>query len=112
MYLLHAGLTAMCPHGASLQATPSQVRVKLSGQFALVQSDIAMVSGCPWQIPGLPTPVLDPCLKVQWLMGSLRIKLSGQPALLKSSPSLSTSVTQIPAGPAQIMLTQLRVKGQ
>ena len=111
MYLLHAGLTAMCPHGASLQATPSQVRVKLSGQFALVQSDTAMVSGCPWQIP-VATPVPDPCLKVQWLMGSLRIKISGQPALLKSSPSLCSSVSQIPAGPAQIMLTQLRVKGQ
>lgn len=111
MYLLHAGLTAMCPHGAPLQTIPSQVRVKLSGQFALVQSDTAMVSGCPWQIPG-PTPVPDPCLKVQWLMGSLRIRLSGQPALLKSSPSLSSSVSQIPAGPAQIMLTQLRVKGQ
>lgn len=111
MYLLHVGMTAMCPHAASVQATPSQVRVKLGGQIAHVQSDMGMVSGCPWQIPGAP-PVPDPCLKVQWLMGSLRIKMGGQPALLKSNPSLCTSVTQIPAGPAQITVTQVRVKGQ
>lgn len=111
MYLAHVGMTAMCPHGASVQVTPSQVRVKVGGQIALVQSDMGMVSGCPWQIPGSP-PIPDPCLKVQFLMGATRIKLSQQPALLTTSSSLCQSVTQIPAGPASVSQSQIKVRGQ
>ena len=106
--LLHQGMTAMCPHAGQVQATPSQVRVKVGGQLALVQSDLCMVSGCAFTVGTKP----QPCVKVQWIVAAVRVKMGGQPALLKTSVGLCQSADQIPAGPPQIVQSQVRVSGQ
>ena len=106
--MLHVGMTAMCPHGGQVQATPSQVRVKVGGQIALVQSDLCMVAGCVFTVGTKP----QPCVKIQWIVASLRVKLGGQPALLQSSTGLCLSADQIPAGPPNIVQTQVRATAQ
>lgn len=108
MQLLHLGLTAMCPHGGQVQAIPSQARVRLSGQPALILSDACMIAGCAFMVGPKP----QPCVKIQWMMGALRIKIGGQPALLKTSMALCLSADQIPAGPPNVLNCQMRVKGQ
>jgi hypothetical protein len=110
-FLLNVGLVAMCPHGAPINAVSTNVRVKAMGQPIACIGDIFMVSGCPFQIPVGPATKPQPCLTVQWLKPDLRVRIMGRPALLKSSPSLCFSPEQIPQGPANVQVTQMRVRG-
>lgn len=107
--LIHEGFTAMCPHGAGqVQAMASSKRVKLSGQAAVTISDTFTISGCPFTVPpGKP----QPCVKVQWIVPAKRVLIDKKPALLKDSTNICLSADQIPAGSANIVVTQMRVKG-
>jgi uncharacterized Zn-binding protein involved in type VI secretion len=107
-YLYQVGATAMCPHGGQVTAIPSAPRVTLGGSPATVISDQFMIAGCAFTTP-VPKP--QPCVKVLWLMGALRVKINGQPAVLVDSKGVCQSVEQIPQGPPSVTLTQLRVKG-
>ncbi|MFV8748926.1 hypothetical protein ACNOYE_00085 [Nannocystaceae bacterium ST9] len=96
-----------CPHGAKVTHPPSQVRVKIGQGFALTVADKGMVGGCPFTLPnGKPSP----CMTVEWSAPALRIKLSGQAALLASSVGLCKSPEQAAQGPA-IASPSPRVKG-
>ena len=70
-----------------------------------------MVSGCPFQIPVGAGTKPQPCIKIQWIKPALRVKINGQPALLQDSSGLCQSAEQIPQGPPQVVVTQMRVKG-
>jgi len=100
--------TAMqCPHGAKVSHVPSQVRVLINKGAALTVGDSGLVAGCPFALPnGKPSP----CTAVQWTAPAVRIKLSGQPALLASSIGLCKSPEQAPQGPV-IASPSPRVKG-
>lgn len=106
-FLLHVGATVMCPHGGQVQISPGNPRVKVGGQPVATMADMYMVSGCP--IP--PNPPPGPCLRVQWLVPAVRVRVGGQPVILQSSSGLTFTVTQAPAGPPQVVMTQVRVKG-
>jgi hypothetical protein len=110
--MLQVGLTAMCPHGGQVQAVAASPRVKMSGQLALVQSDTFTISGCPFQIPPPVGPKPQPCVKVQWLVAAMRVKIGGTPVLITSSTGLCQSAEQIPQGSPNIVVTQIRVKAQ
>jgi len=105
-FLFHVGATALCPHGGQVQPVPSSPRVLVSGQPVVTASDTTMVAGCPMTTPaGSP----QPCLTVQWLVPAVRVKVMGVPVILSDSSSLCNGS---PApGPANIVVTQLRVKG-
>ncbi|HVH98162.1 MAG TPA: hypothetical protein VM869_05620 [Enhygromyxa sp.] len=96
-----------CPHGAKATHVPSQVRVLIGSAPALTVADVGMVAGCPFQLPG-PKP--SPCVTIQWTAPAVRVKLSGQPALLSSSVGLCKSPEQAPQGPV-IASPSPRVKG-
>jgi len=106
-YLVQVGAKLLCPHGGQVQITSINVRVKAGGQAVATVNDLYMVSGCPLQPP--PAGPSPPCQKVQWMMGALRVKIGGQPALLQSAVGLC--IPSIPPGPPQVVMTQLRVKG-
>lgn len=96
-----------CPHGAKATHVPSQMRVLISSAPALTVSDAGMVAGCPFTLPnGKPSP----CVTIQWSAPAVRVKLSGQPALLSSSVGLCKSPEQAPQGPV-IASPSPRVKG-
>ena len=108
--LLHVGATIQCPHAGSASVVPSNMRVKVGGQPVAVLPDTTTVAGCPFQIPvGVGTKP-QPCVVVRWLVPALRVKVSGQPALLKTSSGLCQSVEQIPQGPPNVVVTQVRAK--
>jgi hypothetical protein len=106
--LFQVGATAMCPHGGQVSVVPTNTRVLLGGQPAAVLADQFLVAGCAFTVPpGKP----QPCVKVQWLVPAARVLIGGQPAILQSSTGLCLSADQIPAGPPNVVVTQLRVSG-
>lgn len=110
-FLLNAASQIICTHGAPATTVPSQTRVLLSGQPALVVSDMPTVAGCPFQIPIPSGTKPQPCVTIQWLVPATRVRINGQPALLQTSTGLCKSAEQIPQGPPTVVVTQPRVKG-
>lgn len=102
-FLLHVGATVICAHAGQAQATVPNPRVMVSGQPTVTLSGPWVVAGCG--LTGTPTP---PCVTANWVMGATRLLSGGQPLLLQDSQS----VTVAPGTPLQILVTQLRVKGQ
>jgi hypothetical protein len=110
-FLQHVGLTAICPHGGQISVVSTNTKVKAMGQFVAVMGDIYNVAGCPFQIPAGPVTKPQPCIKVQWIVPALRVKVMGKQVLLKSSTGICQSAEQIPQGPPNVIMTQMRVKG-
>lgn len=106
--LLHVSATIMCPHAGSASIVASNSHVKVGGQFVAVLPDTTTVAGCPFQIPVGPALKPQPCVTVKWLVPAVRVKVGGQPALLKSSSALCQSAEQIPQGPPNVVMTQMR----
>ncbi len=109
--LYHVAAMAQCPHSGQINTTSTNVRVKVSGQYVATVSDTSTVAGCTFQVPIGTGTKPQPCVRVQWLSPALRVKVSNQPVLLKSSSGLCQSAEQIPQGAPSITTTQPRVKG-
>jgi hypothetical protein len=105
--IVNVGATAMCPHGGQVSIVSSNTRVMLGGAAAATFSDTFTIAGCAFTVPG-PKP--QPCVKVQWLVPALRVLVSKQPVILQNSTGLCLSAEQIPQGPPNVVMTQLRVK--
>lgn len=78
-YLLTAGSIVQCLHGgqASFQ---TRSPVKIAGQPVLTRASVTTVSGCT-----LPPPAGGPCVTAMWTVAATKIKIAGQPALLRDS---------------------------
>lgn len=109
--LQHVGLIAICPHGGQVSVVSTNTRVKVMGQAVAVLGDNYTIAGCPFQIPAGPVMKPQPCVKVQWIVPAMRVKVMGKQVLLKSSTGLCLSAEQIPQGPPNVIMTQMRVKG-
>lgn len=107
--LYHVSATTLCPHGGNASTISSNTRVKVSGMPVATLSDTTLVAGCPFTV-GPPTKP-QPCVKVQWLTPAVRVKVMGNPVLLKTSTGLCQSAEQIPQGPPNVVATQVRAKG-
>jgi hypothetical protein len=107
-FLLHVGITATCPHGGQISVVSTNTRVKVSGQTVAVMGDNFTVPGCAFTVP---TNKPQPCIKVQWIVPAMRVKVCGKQVLLQSSTGLCQSAEQIPQGPPNIVSTQTKVKG-
>jgi uncharacterized Zn-binding protein involved in type VI secretion len=107
-FLLHVGATAICPHAGQISIISSNTRVMLAGQPAATLADTYTIAGCPFTVPpGKP----QPCVTVRWLVPAMRVMINGNPAILQNSVGLCQSAEQIPQGPPNVIVTQVRVKG-
>ena len=106
--VLHVGATVLCPHAGQVSIQSSNTRVKVSGQMVATASDIYTVAGCPFTVPG-PKP--QPCVTARWVVPATRVRVNGQPVILKTSSGICQSAEQIPQGPPNVTATQTRVKG-
>lgn len=84
--LLHQGATILCMHSGQAQATVPNPRVKVSNQATVQQANPWTVAGCPFVSSGTS----QPCVTVQWLTATTRVKSGGQPLLLENSQALCT----------------------
>jgi hypothetical protein len=107
-FFLHVGATAMCPHGGQVTTVPGNPRVLVGGQPAATLSDQFLIAGCAFTLPG-PKP--SPCMTVRWIMPATRVLAGGQPVILRTSVGLSLSPEQLPQGPPNVVVTQVRTGG-
>jgi predicted outer membrane repeat protein len=106
---LNVNSTLQCPHGGQVQLISSNTSTKGGGGFLVTTADTFTVTGCPFQIPATP-PIPSPCIKVQWLVSDMRVKVNGSPTLSQSSTGHCLSAAQVPQGPVSIVNTQAKVK--
>lgn len=103
-FLLHVGATVLCAHAGQAQPTAPNPRVKVGGQPVVTQAAPYTVAGCPFNISGAPSP----CITAQWVTAATRVRVGGLPVLLQDSQAICA-----PNGtPLNIVVTQVRVKGQ
>jgi hypothetical protein len=102
--ILHAGATAMCPHGGTLTIIAASPRVTVSSMPAAVLSDQGLVAGCVFTVGVKP----QPCVTTQWIMGATRVMADGQPVLITPPVAVTMSADQIPAGPPSVLQVQAR----
>ena len=103
-FLLHVGATVLCAHAGQAQPTAPNPRVKVGGQPVVTQAAPYTVAGCPFNISGAPSP----CITAQWVTAATRVLVGGLPVLLQDSQAICA-----PNGtPLNIVVTQVRVKGQ
>jgi hypothetical protein len=101
-FVVHAGATVMCTHAGQAQPTAPSARVLVSGQPVVTITAPWMVAGCT--LPP-PSAANGPCVTGQFLSGSTRVLVDGQPLVLQSSTSICT-----PTGtPLMVVVTQTRV---
>jgi uncharacterized Zn-binding protein involved in type VI secretion len=106
--LLHVNATVTCPHGGQATLLPSQSRVLATGQPVATLADVYTITGCAFAPGGKP----QPCVTIQWVAPSGRIKVNGQPAILQGSVGLCQSAERIPQGPPMVVMVQQRAAGQ
>ena len=109
-YLVHVSASINCTHGGSATIVPSQQRVKVEGNFVALLTDTTTVAGCSFQVPVGAGTKPQPCMKIQWLVPAIRVKVNQQFPLIKTSNGICQSAEQIPQGPPTIASTQVRVK--
>jgi hypothetical protein len=102
--ILQLGCTVQCPHGAMVLVIPSQQRVLLNNQPALLPADAAMVVGCPFNISGKP----QPCVTVSWSGEASHAQVNGQGPLLESSVGLCKSAEGVVQGTVLISGVQTK----
>ncbi len=95
---------AMCPHGGQLMLTAtSDALCQIQGGYALLETDIHRVVGCPFT---LPAAVYHPCVSVRWAAGATQSKVNGVPVLLKTSVGTCYAADQAPQGLAIVTQAQ------
>jgi hypothetical protein len=103
-FLLHSGATVLCAHAGQAQPTSPNPRVRVSGQPVVTQAAPYIVAGCPFVAGVVPSP----CVTATWITAAVRVRAGGLPVLLQDSQAICA-----PNGtPLNIIVTQVRVKGQ
>jgi hypothetical protein len=101
--ILTTASTVMCPHGGTAQLITSNAEAKIDGAFALLQTDIHPIVGCPFA-PVTPLP----CLTIRWVTGAVQTKVRDVPVLLQTCVGLCLNALQAPQGLAIVVQVQQR----
>lgn len=105
--LLTTASVLTCPHGGTVQATPSSTAVQAGGAPVVTAADTFLVAGCSFNVSGAPSP----CVTVQWVQTAMQSTTGGSPTLTQASVGLCLAATQAPQGPVVISSTQPNVSG-
>lgn len=95
-----------CPHGGTVSVTTSNTTTDAAGSKIVTTTDTFTVSGCAFTLPG-PKP--SPCVRVQWVVPNVRVRVGGSPALSQTSVGICMSADSIPQGPVVVSATQAKV---
>ncbi len=102
-FIVHMGATIMCAHGGQATPTTPCPRMMVSGQPVVTIASPYMVAGCAMP----PPPAANgPCVTAQYLMGSTRVLVNGQPLVLMDSQSICTP-TGTPLLPPVVVQTRV-----
>ena len=101
--------TVLCMHGGSAILNTSNTKMIVDGVPALLETDIHMVAGCPFQIPVGPGTKPSPCIRIEWSGGSAQVKVDGAGVLVQSSIGMCYSPEGAMQGLANIVATQTKI---
>lgn len=106
-YMLTTASQVMCTHGGTATLTTANTTVKVDGAFALLETDIHSVAGCPFTVP--PSKP-QPCVRIEWSAGAVMGKSNGTAFLVRSSIGKCISGEGATQGVA--IITQTQTKAQ
>jgi hypothetical protein len=101
------GSQIKCPHGGTVNIVPTNFRAKATQQSIAMFNGVYPVIGCPFMVGPKP----QPCVRVQWLTPTARVRVNRLPVLVRSATGLCLSAESIPQGAPIIVMTQFRAKG-
>jgi hypothetical protein len=101
-FLVHVGANVTCAHGAPAQPTVPNPRVLVSSAPTTLQTPPYVVTACPFNVAGAPSP----CVTGTWVRGALRVRSNSVPLLLMDSHAVCVPN----ATPLLILQTQTRVR--
>jgi uncharacterized Zn-binding protein involved in type VI secretion len=102
-FVVQKSASILCLHAGQARPAVGSPRVKLSGQPAVLQTELYTVSGC---ILPAPPAANGPCATAQWISGATRVRSGGVPLLIQGSQAVC-----VPSGTGlNIVATQTRVK--
>jgi hypothetical protein len=87
--VLHVGATVLCAHGGQATPTAPNPRVTVSGQPVATIAAPYAIAGCAF----VPPAGNGPCVTGQWIAGTTRVLVLGQPLALMAGSS-----TCVPTG--------------
>lgn len=99
--------TIQCPHGGMAMLLTSNSVMQVQGAFALLETDVHPVVGCPFTLG----TVYHPCVRIRWSAGATQTKVNGIPVLLQTSLGLCYAADQAPQGVALIAQVQTLALG-
>lgn len=97
----------MCPDNGLVLMISENRQVLVGGMPVVTQKDMFVIAGCKF---ALSTPP-HPCVTIKWLIPSSRVKVNGNPVILRDSTGQCQSPAQTPQGSPIVMMQQNRVKG-
>ena len=106
-YLLTTASQVQCPHGGQATLTTSNTDVKADNAFALLETDVHGVSGCPFTVP--PSKP-QPCVRIEWSAGAVMGKNHSTAFLVQSSVGKCYSGEGALQGVAIVVRTQTKVQ--
>jgi len=99
--ILTTASTVLCMHGGSAILLTGNTRTSVAGAFALLESDIHFVVGCPFTVG----PKYSPCVRIEWAAGASQVT-AGAAVLLRSSIGKCFNVEGAPQGVAIVAAVQ------
>jgi hypothetical protein len=106
--LITTAAVMTCPHGGTVQGTPSSPRVQAGGAPLLTASDTFVIAGCTFTLGVVP----HPCVSVQWVQPAGRSTSGSNPTLTMASVGLCVAADQAVQGTVLIATTQQNAAGQ
>jgi hypothetical protein len=106
--LLTTAAVMTCPHGGTVQGTPSSQKALAGGAPVLTASDLFVIAGCPFVLGPAP----HPCVSVQWVQPAARSTKGGNPTLTMESVGMCVAADQAVQGTVLIASTQQSASGQ
>jgi hypothetical protein len=97
----------MCPHGGQATLGTSNTRVMADGAPVLLESDVHMITGCPFTIG----PKYSPCVRVEWSAGTSMSDSKGTKFLNQSSIGKCLGAEGGTQGMAVVLQAQAKVAG-
>jgi hypothetical protein len=72
--------TVSCPHGGSAVLMTTNVRTRVAGAFALLESDVHLIVSCPFTVG----TKYSPCVRIEWSGGATQVRAAAA-VLVRSS---------------------------
>lgn len=108
MPVLTTASQIQCFHGAPAVLLTSNVVTSAQQSPALIETDVHVVTGCPFTIG----PKYSPCVRIEWTAGAAQTTVKGTRVLTRASVGKCINAEGVVQGVALIAGTQMKVSAQ